>query len=48
MVDKFDKNGFAIVRLNYKWNFIDINGKLVYQQWFDSYDEAYDYLLKLK
>ena len=31
----FNKNGIAIVELNNKWNLIDTNGKLVYQQWFD-------------
>lgn len=42
------ENGFAKVRLNKKWNFIDTNGKLVSKQWFDSYDDAYDYLMKLQ
>ena len=41
-------NGFAIVELKNKLNLIDTNGKLLSQQWFNSYDEAYDYLMKLK
>ena len=41
------KNGIAKVKLNKKWNLIDVNGKLVSKQWFDSYDEAYDYLMKM-
>ena len=31
----FNKNGIARVKLNNKWDFIDVNGKLVSQQWFD-------------
>ena len=42
------KNGFAKVKLNKKWNFIDVNGNLLSQQWFNSYDDAYDYLMKLQ
>ena len=44
----FNKNGFAIVELKNKLNLIDTNGKLLSQQWFDSYENAYDYLMKLK
>ena len=43
----FDENGIALVELNKKYNFIDTNGNLLSQQWFDSYDEAYDYLMKM-
>ena len=46
-VYNFDKNGFAQVMLNDKWNFIDTNGNLLSKQWFDSYDDAYDYLMKM-
>ena len=42
------KNGITKVILNNKYNFIDIYGKVLSQQWFNSYDEAYDYLMKLK
>ena len=42
------KNGIAKVKLNKKYNFIDTNGKLVSQLWFNSYDEAYDYLMGLQ
>ena len=34
-IDNFDKNGVAKVRLNNKWNFIDVNGNLLSKQWFD-------------
>ena len=44
----FNEDGFALVELNDKWNLIDTNGKLVSQQWFDSFDNAYDYLLNLQ
>ena len=44
----FNKNGFAIVELKNKLNLIDTNGKLLSQKWFNSYDEAYDYLMKLQ
>ena len=47
-ISNFNGNGFALVELNDKWNLIDTNGKLVSQQWFDSYENAYDYLMKLK
>ena len=43
----FDEDGFAVVELNNKWNLIDTNGNLLSQQWFDSYDDAYDYLMKM-
>lgn len=43
----FNEHGFAIVELNKKWNLIDVNGKLVSKQWFDSFDEVYDYLMKM-
>ena len=42
------KNGIAKVKLNKKYNFIDTNGNFISQQWFNSFDEAYDYLMKLK
>ena len=29
------KNGFAIVNINDKLNFIDTEGRLLYQQWFE-------------
>ena len=44
----FDEDGFAVVGLNYKWNLIDTNGNLLSKQWFDSYDDVYDYLMKLQ
>ena len=47
-ISNFNGDGFSLVELNDKWNLIDTNGKLVSQQWFDSYDNAYDYLLKLQ
>ena len=34
-IQLFNEDGFAIVELNDKWNFIDVNGKLLYKQWFD-------------
>ena len=43
----FNEDGFAIVGLNNKWNLIDVNCKLVSQKWFDSFDETYDYLMKM-
>ena len=32
----FNKNGFARVELNKKYNFIDVNGNLLSKQWFDN------------
>ena len=46
-VYKFDENGIAVVELNNKYNLIDTNGNLLSKQWFDSYDDAYDYLMKM-
>ena len=34
-ISYFDKNGFARVSLNKKYNFIDIYGKVLSKQWFD-------------
>ena len=34
----FNKNGFARVELNKKYNFIDVNGNLLSKQWFDDID----------
>ena len=34
-IQLFNEDGFAIVELNDKWNFIDVNGKLISEQWFD-------------
>ena len=34
----FDENGFARVKLNNKWNFIDVNSNLLSKQWFDDID----------
>ena len=34
--------------LNKKYNLIGTNGKLLSQQWFNSFGEAYDYLIKLQ
>ena len=45
----FDENSIAKVRLNDKLNFIDTNGKLVSQQWFDdiyNYTSSF-YIVKL-
>ncbi len=36
-VDDF-KDGFAAVKLNDKWNFINTNGQFLSQQWFDGVD----------
>ena len=46
-IDNFNEDGFAVVRLNNKYNLIDTNGNLLSKQWFDSYDDAYDYLMKM-
>ena len=43
----FNKNGFAVVVLNNKYNFIDVNGNLLSKQWFDSFDESFDYFMKM-
>ena len=34
------KNGFALVELNKKYNFIDIYGNLLSKEWFCSYWDA--------
>ena len=34
-IQLFNEDGFAIVELNDKWNFIDVNGKLISEPWFD-------------
>ena len=34
-IDSFDKNCIAQVKINNKWNFIDVNGNLLSKQWFD-------------
>ena len=34
----FNKNGFARVELNKKYNFIDVNGNFISEQWFDDID----------
>ena len=47
-VCNFDKNdGIAQVMLNNKYNLIDVNGNLLSKQWFDSFNEAFDYLMKM-
>ena len=43
----YNENGIAKVMLNNKYNFIDVNGNLLSKQWFDSFGEAYDYLMKM-
>ena len=43
----FNKNGFAVVMLNNKYNFIDVNGNLLSKQWFDSFDESFDYFMNM-
>ena len=35
----FDEYGISIVKLNKKWNLIDVNGNLLSQQWFDEIDD---------
>ena len=40
-------NGIAKVELNKKRNFIDTNGNLLSKQWFDSFDESFDYFMKM-
>ena len=41
-IDDFE-NGFALVELNNKWNFIDTNGNLLSQQWFDGVSDFNEY-----
>ena len=44
----FNKNdGISQVMLNNKYNFIDVNGNLLSKQWFDSFDESFDYFMKM-
>ena len=37
------ENDFAQVNLNKKWNFIDTNGNLLSQQWFDGVSDFNEY-----
>jgi hypothetical protein len=42
------EDGFAEVKLNEKLNFIDTEGKLLSDVWFDSYSQADKFLAKYK
>ena len=44
----FNEDGIAVVRLNGKWNLIDVNGNFLSKQWFDYISYFENGLAKVK